>query len=117
MAKTQTLHVVPNDGAWAIRATPGKKTWSFATKQDAIDEARRRVSHNVSRIIVHGKSGQIFQNITAPRELTYAVVRDAVRSTKSISAKRSSEKVSPRKKVSVLKKVSKNNRSKAAHAR
>lgn len=81
MSKAQTFHVVPHDGAWAIRKKTGGSISVFDSKSAAIDEARKRArsQHNTSRIVVHGKSGQIIQNTAVKGELTEKVIRDAIR--------------------------------------
>jgi len=61
MPRTQTFHVVPHDGAWAVRKKAGGSISVFENKSDAIDEARKQARQNASGIVVHGKSGQIIQ--------------------------------------------------------
>jgi hypothetical protein len=79
MPKAQTFHVVPHDGAWAVSKKAGGSVAVFENKSDAIDEARKRARQNPSRIVIHGKSGQIIQNTTVKSTLTDSAIRDAVR--------------------------------------
>src|SRR5258708_37352919 len=80
MPQAQTFHVVPHDGAWAVRKKAGGSISVFEDKSDAIDEARKQAHRNASRIIVHGKSGQIIQTSPVKSTLTDKAIRDAIRS-------------------------------------
>jgi hypothetical protein len=79
MPRAQTFHVVPHDGAWAVRKKAGGSISVFENKSDAIDEARKQARQNASGIVVHGKSGQIIQNSPVKSTLTDTAIRDAVR--------------------------------------
>ncbi len=79
MPRAQTFHVVPHDGAWAVRKKAGGSISVFENKSDAIDEAHKQAHRNASRIIVHGKSGQIIQNSPVKSTLTDTAIRDAIR--------------------------------------
>ena len=81
MPRIQRLHVVPHDGAWAVRKPTGKGVLVFETKSAAIDEAHKRARGQNSgpRVVVHGKSGQIIQNTSVKSDLTEKQLRDAVR--------------------------------------
>ena len=101
MPKAQTFHVVPHDGAWAVRMKAGGSIAVFENKSDAIDEARKRARQNPSRIVVHGKSGQIIQNTTVRSTLTDSAIRDAIRTVN----KAKNGKVSGRGKIGSASKV------------
>jgi len=91
MSKAEFLHVVPHGDIWAVRDASGKNIWVFEAKSDAIDEAKKRVRerNNSSRVIVHGKSGQIIQNTGVKSGLSDKVIRDAVRGGGDIAQKAS----------------------------
>src|SRR5258705_7015293 len=80
MPRAQTFHVVPHDGAWGVRKKAGGSISVFQNKSDAIDEAHKQALRNASRIIVHGKSGQIIQTSPVKSTLTDTAIRDAIRS-------------------------------------
>ena len=76
----QAFHVVPHDGAWAVRKKTGGSITVFDDKSAAIDEARKRArTEPNSEIIVHGKSGQIIQNTPQKSSFTDKRLRDAIR--------------------------------------
>jgi hypothetical protein len=82
MPKARTYHVIPHDGTWAVRSQASGTMWIFDSKSAAIDDARKRAreQNEASRIVVHGKSGQIIQNTSVKSRLTDKAIRDAVRS-------------------------------------
>lgn len=82
MSRAQTYHVVPHDGTWAVRTDSTKTVRTFETKRAALDEARKlvREQKDASKIVVHGKSGQIIQSTSVKSELSDKTIRDAVRS-------------------------------------
>jgi hypothetical protein len=81
MPREQRFHVVPHDGAWAVRKPTGKSFWVFETKSAAIDEAHKRArgQNSGTRVVVHGKSGQIIQNTSVKSDLSEKQLREAVR--------------------------------------
>lgn len=82
MPKARTYHVIPRDGTWAVRNQSSGTVWVFETKSAAIDDARKRAreQNDASRIVVHGKSGQIIQDTAVKSALSEKTIRDAVRS-------------------------------------
>ena len=98
MSKTEFLHVVPHGDIWAVRDQRGKNMWIFEAKSDAIDEAKKRARerNNSSRVIVHGKSGQIIQNTGVKSGLSDKAIRDAVRGGSDIEQKVSTGNAKPR---------------------
>ncbi|MGO4731819.1 DUF2188 domain-containing protein [Paenibacillus sp. 2KB_22] len=58
------IHVVPIDAGWAIKEE-GKSTYlsTFETKAEAVDEAKKRSSHQNIRAIIHNQDGQIASSI------------------------------------------------------
>lgn len=81
MPREQRFHVVPYDGAWAVRRPTGKRFWVFETKSAAIDDAHKRArgQNSGTTVVVHGKSGQIIQNTSVKSDLSEKQLRDAVR--------------------------------------
>lgn len=89
-------HVVSESGGWVVRSS---RTGRFITsvypkKSDAIDAGRRIARSSGSKVLVHGRSGQIFQRSPVPSTISESVIRKAVRTTsgKSATKKNSSKK-------------------------
>ncbi len=82
MPKAKAFHVIPHDGVWAVRNKTSGSMRVFETKSAAIDDARKRAreQHDASRIVVHGRSGQIIQNTAVKSGLTDKTIREVVRS-------------------------------------
>jgi hypothetical protein len=58
MGKNQ--HVVPHNGAWAVRgAGNGRATSVHETQGAAIDAARAIARNQQSELLIHGRNGQI----------------------------------------------------------
>jgi uncharacterized protein YdaT len=53
-------HVVPRDGAWAVRKTGSVRvTKTFETQREAIHEARRLARDQRTEVYIHGEDGRI----------------------------------------------------------
>lgn len=58
MGKNQ--HVVPHNGAWAVRgAGNGRVTSTHSTQQQAIDAGRTIAQNQGSELVIHRPNGQI----------------------------------------------------------
>ena len=64
MAKGKTVHVVPNDGSWAVRSE-GRSSSVYATQAEAITAARHMMKDGLSgQFVVLGQSGRIVKSET-----------------------------------------------------
>lgn len=73
-------HVVPHNGKWAVRVEGSKRVSSvYDTKQEAIDAARSIARIQAGKIVVHGRSGQIFQKSDAQSRVREDKIREVVR--------------------------------------
>lgn len=53
-------HVVPHDGAWAVRGENNSKvTRIVPTQSEAIDIARQIAMNQRSEVVIHGRNGAI----------------------------------------------------------
>lgn len=60
MSGGRNQHVVPRDGAWAVRgANTSRDTRRYATQREAIDAARRIARNQGSELLVHGRDGRV----------------------------------------------------------
>jgi Uncharacterized protein conserved in bacteria (DUF2188) len=99
-AKAKNQHVVPFDGRWAVcRAGSNKATFVFEVKSDAIDVARNLAKRQGTDLIVHGRSGQIFQHSEVKNTIGEKKIRDVIRT----SVKGSTPKTLTEKKLQVRK--------------
>lgn len=58
MAKN--VHVVPQDGKWAVKTeNSGKAAKVTSTQQEAIERAREIARNNQSEMVIHRKDGTI----------------------------------------------------------
>jgi len=96
--KSANQHVVPYDGAWAVRKEGSNRaTVVFEVKSDAIDAARKIARSQGADLIIHGRSGQIFQRSDARSSLSEKKVRDVIRTA---AAKKTTSRSSAVKKAS-----------------
>ena len=68
MAKKRQ-HVVFSDGKWSVRragATRASRT--FATQEEAIEEARELARREQSEVYIHGRDGRIRERSTYSRD-------------------------------------------------
>src|SRR5918912_804459 len=73
-------HVVPHNGKWAVRVEGGKRLTSvYDTKQEAIDAARTIARDQSGKLVVHGRSGQVFQRSDARGLVSEDRIRKVVR--------------------------------------
>ncbi len=62
-------HVVPRDGAWAVRRTGSMRvTQTFDTQKEAISAARRLARDQATRLYIHGQDGRIRERETYERD-------------------------------------------------
>lgn len=84
-------HVVGHDGGWVVRSSRTGRfvTRTYPLKDQAIDAGRRIARKSGGELLVHGRSGQIFQHTSVPSTISEAVVRKAIRAEnkKSIATK------------------------------
>jgi uncharacterized protein YdaT len=60
MSTKRNQHVVPHEGAWAVRGEGAKRvTETFDRKADAEHRAREIAQNQKSELFVHGKDGKI----------------------------------------------------------
>lgn len=90
-AKKDVPHVVHENNGWVVRSS---RTGRFVTavypqKSDAIDAGRRIARNSSSKVLVHGRSGQIFQRSPVPSTVSESVIRRAVRMTNEKSLTKS----------------------------
>ncbi|TWB21122.1 DUF2188 domain-containing protein [Nitrospirillum bahiense] len=58
MGKNQ--HVVPHDGAWAVRGEGNSRATSVhETQAEAVGRAREIAQNQGSELLIHGRNGQI----------------------------------------------------------
>lgn len=58
----KNVHVVPQDGSWAVKTEKSEKAYRVVdTQKEAIDIARRVAENQQSEMLVHGRNGQIRQ--------------------------------------------------------
>jgi Uncharacterized protein conserved in bacteria (DUF2188) len=89
--KGNNQHVVPYDGAWAVRKEGSNRaTIVFEVKSDAIDAARKIARSQGADLIIHGRSGQIFQRSDARSSISEKKIRDAIRTSAKKTTSRSS---------------------------
>ncbi|MFI3271992.1 MAG: DUF2188 domain-containing protein [Pseudomonadota bacterium] len=63
MSKNQ--HVLPRDGAWAVRGEGNQKDTSHhITQREAIDAARQIAINQKSELLIHGRDGKIREKNT-----------------------------------------------------
>jgi hypothetical protein len=56
----KTVHVIPQDGQWAVKREGGKAARLFSTQREAIENARDMARGESSgQLVVHGRNGQI----------------------------------------------------------
>ena len=90
--KRSNQHVVPYDGAWAVRKEGSNRaTIVFEVKSDAIDAASKIARSQGADLIIHGRSGQIFQRSDASSSLSEKKIRDVIRTSAKKTASRSSK--------------------------
>jgi hypothetical protein len=54
------IHVVPRDGAWAVRREGAERDSSHHdTQASAIDAARHTAQRDHTELLIHGRNGQI----------------------------------------------------------
>lgn len=59
MAK-KNVHVVPNDGQWAVKTENAERAVKItSTQQEAIERAKEIAKNNQSELIIHRKDGTI----------------------------------------------------------
>ena len=64
MAASKTVHVVPEDGSWAVRSE-GKRSSLHATQAEAVSAARQMMKDGVSgQLVVLEQSGRIVKSET-----------------------------------------------------
>lgn len=98
--KKSCEHVVVRGDGWAVRnSSTGRFTEVFKTKRDAIDVGRKLVRSEGGELLIHGRSGQIFQRSHAPSTISEATIRKAVRTSSKKSAAKKSTKRSVTKKL------------------
>jgi hypothetical protein len=86
-------HVVVRGDGWAVRnSSTGRFTRVFETKRDAIDVGRKLVRSEGGELLIHGRSGQIFQRSQAPSTISEATIRKAIRTSSKKSAIKKSTK-------------------------
>lgn len=59
MAKGKDIHVVPQQGKWAVRPSGGAPTSTHRTQRTAIDTARPQSRRNESELVIHNRKGEI----------------------------------------------------------
>lgn len=53
-------HVVPIGGRWVVQsAGASRASRTFATQQEAVDEARARAQRQETELYIHGRDGRI----------------------------------------------------------
>lgn len=63
-------HVVPRDGAWAVRKTGSNRvTKTFGTQKEAITEARRLAREQRTELYIHSVDGRIRERETYGTDL------------------------------------------------
>jgi len=70
-------HVIEENGFWVVK---GAGLGPMQSKALAIDEGRRIARSLGTDLLVHGKSGQIFQHSPIASELPEDAIREAIRS-------------------------------------
>lgn len=60
MAGGRNQHVVPRDGAWAVRGeNASRDTRRFDTQREAIAAARAIARNQSAELLVHGRDGRV----------------------------------------------------------
>lgn len=53
-------HVVPNGGKWSVRSAGAQRaSKTYATQQEAIEDARGRAKKMGTELYIHGRDGRI----------------------------------------------------------
>lgn len=65
---TNNVHVVPNDGGWAVKIEGRGRAEHFSTQNEAIQAGRKIARSNQSEHIVHGRDGRIRQRDSYGRD-------------------------------------------------
>lgn len=61
-------HVVPVGGKWSVQsAGASRASRTFATQQEAVDEARARAKRQGTELYIHGRDGRIRERDTFGR--------------------------------------------------
>lgn len=96
LAKKDVAHVVSGHGGWAVRSSRTGKfiTGFYSEKSDAIDAGQRIARSSGSKVLVHGRSGQIFQRSPVRSTISESVIRKAVRAAGNKAATKSASKKS-----------------------
>jgi uncharacterized protein YdaT len=69
MSKGRNQHVVPHDGAWAVKSEGGDRASSVhETQREAIDRGREISRNQNSELFVHGRDGRIRERDTHGRD-------------------------------------------------
>lgn len=64
--KSKNQHVVPHDGAWAVKGEGNSRVTSVhSTQREAINTARDIARNQRSEILIHGRDGQIRERDSA----------------------------------------------------
>lgn len=87
-------HVVSVPDGWAVRSSlTGRFVTDFYSKKsDAIDAGQRIARKSGSKVLVHGRSGQVFHRSPVASTISESVIRKAVRATSGESAAKSASK-------------------------
>jgi hypothetical protein len=73
---TNALHVIFRAGSWEVVAEDQKLFGPFVRKSEAIAAAKRKAP---GRVVVHGKSGQIFREFPHHRRFSDTRIQYAVK--------------------------------------
>lgn len=70
-------HVVPHDGAWAVRSEGrGRATSVYKTQREAIKAARKSAKRDGSEIVIHGRDGRVRERDSyGTREVLFPLTR------------------------------------------
>lgn len=80
--KKDVQHVIEHNGNWVVKdARSGRfLTQFYPNKSEAIDAGRLIANTLGGELLVHGRSGQIFQHSPVPSTLPEDIIRQAIRS-------------------------------------
>lgn len=88
--KKDAQHVIEQDGSWIVKSARSGRFVSqpFHDKREAIDAGRRLAQSEGTDLLIHGRSGQVFQHPPAISAVPDDIIRQAIRSANEKSIKK-----------------------------
>jgi hypothetical protein len=88
---TTVQRVLPAPNGWQVRTEKSGKVLEFKTKREAIDAAKS-AAHSDRNLIIHGKSGQVFQRAPVSSSISDRQIRQVIRAVADKQPPKSQQK-------------------------